>query len=423
MQRLAYPLLASFWAAIFIPLVIGSPSVDLTALYVAGYAVSQGLPEAIYAVHPDFLSPEAPAVLAQLKSEIGLKGHPTVPYIYPPLWAWLVAPVVELVSHGVFVKAAMLAHIAMLAASVGLTWNIMRPPHLKFANWLVLGFATLSLSAPAYQALLQNQPQIATLFLVVLAFERYRAGRFIMAGVVLAVATALKLSPLFLALIFVLDRNWRSTAAFALTGAALGLLSLSLAGWELHARFLSLLSKIDSLTILEKTNYAPELLLYQLSSLATGIDNTGWNMGQTVTAPEPLWLSTLMGAAMLAALAALILMRPRLVPGTAAPVLLLGISLATALFGPISWAHYFLMPLLLLPTVFHLFSPRSAWKIIIAVLALQSLPAYTIYANLSAPLYVTTLMGVLTYVGLLALLAAAVFRAVRFEPEVPLHYR
>lgn len=423
MQRLAYPLLALIWAAIFIPLFIGSPSVDLTALYVAGYAVSQDMPQAVYALHPDFLSPEVPAVLADLKAQIGLAGHPTVPYIYPPLWAWLMSPIVEHVRHETFAQSAMILHIALLAASVGLAWKVVRPPHLKFEHWLVLGFVILSFSAPARQALLQNQPQILTMFLVLLAFERYRANHFAAAGVVLAVAAAFKLSPVFLLLIFVLDRNWRATVAFLLTGAALGLLSILLAGWPLHARFLAILGKIDSLTILEKTNYAPELLIYQISSLVTAQDNSGWNMGLTVTAPEPFWLSALMAAFMLAAIAALILMRARLVPGTATPVLLLGFALATALFGPISWAHYFLLPLLLLPTLFHLFSPANAWRWIVPLVLLQSFPAYIAYFKLSSAFYVTTLMGVVCFGTLLALLVFAVFRAVRFEPDVPLHFR
>ncbi len=423
MQRLAYPIFALIFAGIFIPQYINSPSIDLTALYVAGYAVAKGMPEAIYAVHPDFLNYEAPAVLQQLKAEMGLAEHQTVPYIYPPLWAWLMAPIVGAVSHAAFIKVVLAVHVAMLTASVGLSWHIVRPNKLKFEHWVILGFAILALSAPAYQAMFQNQPQITTMFLVLLAFERYRSGAFAMAGTILAIAAAFKLSPVFLVLIFLLERNLRATVAFAATGAALGLASLAVAGVDLHLKFLKLLGRIDELTILDKTNYSPELLVFQLKGLITGDDPSSWNMAQATTWPEPYWLSVLMAALMLAVLAALILMRPRLVPGTAVPVLLLGFTLASALFGPISWAHYFILPLLLLPTMFHIVSPRSAWMIIITMLVLQSFPAYIVYYKLSTAFYVTTLMGVLCYLGLLIVLIGSVFRAVRFEPEVPLHFR
>jgi len=404
MKRFAYPVCALIFAGLFTPVFINSASPDLLALFLAGKAVSAGLPETIYPVGPDILSTEAP-------------------YVYPPLWAWLIAPFTRLVSFDTFAKTILVLHVAMLCTSVGLAWKVVRPPHMKLEHFVLVSFALLAVSAPLFRALGQNQPQILTLFLVLLAFERYRAGSFAMAGMILAVAAAFKLSPLFLVLIFVLERNARATGAFVATGLALAALSLALAGWAQHARFLELVSQIDNLIILDNTNYAPELLLYQLQALIGGTDSSGWNMAQTATAPEPFWLSTLMAALMLAALAALILMRPRLVPGTAVPVLLMGFTLATALFGPASWGHYFVLPLLLLPTLFHILPRLAAWRWIIALGILQSFPAYLVYFAMSETLYVTTLMGVLCFGGLLFALVASVFRAVRFEPEVPLHFR
>lgn len=423
MQRLAHTLPALIWAAIVIALFLGTPSPDLTALYVAGATVSQGIPEAVYATPPEVFSAEAPPVLAAVRSGLGLADLPSAPYLYPPLWAWLVAPLTKAVSHDAFVNAALVLHVAMLAAAIGLSWRIVRPHGLAFRHWMVLGFVILSLTAPAQQALLTNSPQITSLFAVLLAFERYRAGAFAMAGALLAVAAAITLAPLFLALIFVLERNGRAALAFAGMGGLLALSSLALAGAQPHFEFLALLGHIDNLTVLGATNFAPETVLFQLGSLLTGNDPSGWRMAQITTWPEPLWLSVLMGTLMLAALAALILMRPRLVPGTAVPVLVLGVSLATALFGPVSWAQLYLLPLLLMPTLFHLVSKETAWRWIIAVIAVQSLPAYMLWSELSTALCVTALAGVLTFLGLLALLALAVFRAVRFEPDIPLHFR
>jgi alpha-1,2-mannosyltransferase len=149
------------------------------------------------------------------------------------------------------------AHVTMLCASVGLAWKVVRPPHMKFEHFIFVSFALLALSAPVFQALGQNQPQILTLFLVLLAFERYRAGSFAMAGMILAVAAAFKLSPLFLVLIFILERNGRATVAFVATGLSLALMSLALAGWPMHLRFLELIGEIDNVIILSNTNYAP----------------------------------------------------------------------------------------------------------------------------------------------------------------------
>jgi len=423
MQRLAYTLPALIWAAIAIALLVGTPAADLTALYVAGAAVSQGIPEAVYATTPEVFGAGPHPSLAAVRSGLGLEDQPYAPYLHPPLWAWLVAPLTKAVSHAAFVNAALVLHVAMLASAIGLAWRIVRPHGLAFRHWMLLGFAILSLTVPAHEALRTNSTQITSLFLVLLAFERYRAGAFAMAGALLAVASAITLAPLFLALIFVLERNGRAALAFAGMGGLLALFSLALAGVERHSEFLALLGHIHNLTILDAKNFAPELVFFQLASLLTGGDSVGWTMSQVTTWPEPLWLSTLMGTLMMAALAALILMRPRLVPGTAVPVLLLGISLATALFGPVSWAQLFLLPLLLMPTLSHLVSRETAWRWIIAIIAVQSLPAYMLWSEFSTALFVTALAGVLTFFSLLVLLALAVFRAVRFEPDIPLHFR
>jgi hypothetical protein len=101
----------------------------------------------------------------------------------------------------------------------------------------------------------------------------------------------------------------------------------------------------------------------------------------------------------------------------------MGFALATALFGPASWGHYFVLPLLLLPTLFHVLPRLTAWRWIISLGLLQSFPAYLIYFEMSEALYVTTLMGVLCFGGLLLALVSSVFRAVRFEPDVPMHFR
>ena len=404
MQRLAYPVCALLFAGLFLSMFLNTASPDLSALFQAGHAVSTGQSSTIYALGSDPLKAEAL-------------------YVYPPLWAWLIAPLTQQVSFEAFSKAMFYAHVTMLCASVGLAWKVVCPPHMKSEHFIFVSFALLALSAPVFQALGQNQPQILTLFLVLLAFERYRAGSFAMAGMILAVAAAFKLSPLFLVLIFILERNGRATIAFVATGLSLALMSLALAGWPMHLRFLELIAEIDNVIILSNTNYAPELLLYQLQAFASGAEASSWSMSQTMATPEPFWLSVFMAALMLSALTALILMRPRLIAGTAVPVLLMGFALATALFGPASWGHYFVLPLLLLPTLFHILPRLTAWRWIIALGLLQSFPAYLIYFEMSEALYVTTLMGVLCFGGLLLALVSSVFRAVRFEPDVPMHFR
>lgn len=420
MQRLAYPVCALMFSGVFIAIYLNTPTPDLSALYLAGYAVAQGLPEALYTLGPEGLGGAPSSAHQGLMAEIGLQPTNQIgAFVAPPLWAWLMAPFTKLLTLTDFQNGVLVLQVGMLSVSVGLAWKVVRPPQMTLAQFVGLGFAFLALSAPAAQALAQNTPQITVLFLVLLAFERYRAGSFAMAGMILAVAAAFKLSLLFLALIFILERNGRASGAFALTGAALGAMSVALAGWPLHARFLGLLRELDAVILFDKSNYAPEVVFYQLSALLSGTAHSP----QPASLPEPFWLSTVMAALMLAALAALILMRPRLVPGTAVPVLLLGFVLATALFGPVSWAFSFTLPLLLLPTLFHIMSRQTAWRWIVGLGLLQSLPASWLYLKMGDRVFISSLVGVLCYLGLLVVLVALVFRAVRFRPDVPQPFR
>lgn len=400
-------LISALWALWLAQGFAGADSVDLSALYVAGFAVAEKVPEAIYAMHPDFLGPGTPEPLQALKAQIGAADHPTVPFVYPPLWAWAMAPLTKALPLTGFWDLMRWVHAAMIAAAPLLAWRLIRPP-LGPLPFTVLTIVALTASAPGYLAMIHNQPQITVIFLVLLSFERLRAGASATSGALLALATALKLSPLFFVLIFALRRDLRALTGFALAGGALGLASVALAGWPLHREFLAVLGRIDALTILEKVNYAPETLLYQLSQLATGTPMADWSMTQATTTPEPRWIALTIKVALIAALAATWAATRRLPAETALPVQLLALSLATALFGPLSWAHYFLLPMILAPTLFLLMPAPRAWALVGALALLQSFPAYLIFFRASQSFYVTALAGA---GGFLALLVVTLLAA------------
>ena len=53
---------------------------------------------------------------------------------------------------------------------------------------------------------------------------------------------------------------------------------------------------------------------------------------------------------------------------------LLSFSLIIALFGPLGWLHYYVLPLLLLPGLFALFPARVALPLVLTVMAPALLP-------------------------------------------------
>jgi uncharacterized membrane protein len=69
---------------------------------------------------------------------------------------------------------------------------------------LFAGFAVLFVETtiPAAAALSLGQPQLLVIFLILLGFERYIAGRDTTAGVLLGLAAAIKVTPIILAVFF-----------------------------------------------------------------------------------------------------------------------------------------------------------------------------------------------------------------------------
>ena len=401
LERVFYPALALLWMMFTLssqwpPSLSGS---DL--LYAAGRAVAEGRPEEMFAAQIETLA------------------------VYAPLWGYLLAPLSGIVSAASFAKALFLVQMGLLAGAVGLAWRLVRPPRLSFQTWCALSFLTLATSQAAIGALAQNSPQITGLFLVLLAFERYRTGRFALSGALLALATLFTLAPLLFALVFVLDRNKRAVAGFLSAVALIWGLGGLVAGAALHQTYFALLGGLDSLVILHGQNHAPEMILYHLAQQLGGAQAAALAQAgaSPLTVAEPLWLASLMALAKLAAIGALVLMRPRLTPGTAMPVLLMALSLIASLFGPVSWSESFLMALLLLPALLHIMSRRRAWAWIIALLTSQSMATYTALESAQMPGLWLALLGAGGFLALLLAVQLAVLRAVRFEPQVPAAFR
>lgn len=344
---------------------------DLGSLYMAGWFWSRGEEALIYAAPPGFFGGVAESWLPALH-ELGIADGNTFPYVYPPLWAAIVAPVTQALTPQAFVACAALIQIPMLAASVLLAGRLARPADWRWTTWTFWGLAVLSTNVATYHALWHNQPGITVIFLSLLAIERLEAGKPGLAGALLAVAAALKLTPAVLILVFVLDRQPRALAGFALAGLALALLSLAIAGLPLHLDFIRALGAISEQTLLSQANASIEAAAQILA---------GWPHSLTlpwpVAVPTPAWLGPLVTSLALLLGLAMLLRMTRLRGRERRAAATLGLWVIAILFGPLGWLHSYVMALLLLP-VLRLVLPSGL------ALALMLLPMIV----LAMPLYV-----------------------------------
>jgi len=221
----------------------GKNSADLSALYLAAFNYGAGNFEAIYADGSAVFNLAVPPGWEDQASAMGLEARPLFPFIYPPLWAALFAPLTSIGGAGPFMALAFLVNPLLLGLSAVLAHRIMQP-RMALPVWVFLGLALVASTSIGHVALYQNQPQILVSFLILLAFERDRAGALLTAGAVLALAAPFKLYPALFAIFWLASRNYRALGAFAVVGGALGGLSVLLAGWPLHSEFLGLIHVI-----------------------------------------------------------------------------------------------------------------------------------------------------------------------------------
>lgn len=354
-DRVLTALLLLGWLAYSAFACFSPASSDLAALYMAGHFWAVGQPGLVYAQAPEFFG-ATPPQWAAAQDALGLAG-PAYPYIYPPLWLPLLAPLSEALAPARFFWLAHLLQSLALAAALPLAWRVMRPtdarPALPCWQHVLGAIALMLLTVPYAYAADLNQPQILVSVLVILAFERYRAGAAVTAGIVLALASAMKLSPALFALIFLLDRNRPALLAFAMSGAALGLASLALPGPAMTADFLEALRRFGDISLVSLSNISLRSVLLCLEAL--------WRQGpaglpavNTADPGAPRWITTALQLAMLLAVLLLFLARRRPAGGSAdwrtdlGPQLIY-LSLVATLLGPVGWLHYLLVPLLLLP--------------------------------------------------------------------------
>ncbi len=345
---------------------------DLSAIWMAGHLFASGQFDLIYAAPAGFFG-SSPPDWQPLLPALGLQGRDVLPYVYPPLWAALVAPLAAVLGPQAFFQAAAVAEIAMLVGSVLVAWRLCRGFAVPLWAWILASAALIGTSVISFTALMHLQPQIVVVFLTLLAFERHGAGRTATAGAILAAAAALKLAPAALALIFLFDRDARALAGFALTGAAFALLSLALAGPALHFAFLDSMGAASAGLFVTSITYSAEVLAYgaaALLGLAPEVDGAARNFRVEV----PGALALLTRAAGLALLVWMIAATRALDPARRLPARLFLLSLLVNLFGPLGWVHYYLPQLLMLPALAGLLPAARGAALAVGAATLTSWP-------------------------------------------------
>jgi hypothetical protein len=389
-----------------------SLSADLRALWLAGQFYPQGDPALVYRMSGPLFTMEPPAAWMAATLAEG-REVPVYPFIYPPLWAALMAEMAAHLSYETFAGVMSVLNRLLLPAMFVLAWRIARPA-IGLTAFLAIAllptFFTLAFLLPVEE----NQPQILVSFLLLLAVERQRAGSPVAGGAALALAAAIKLYPAIFALLWLAAGERRATLAFAVAGGALGAASVAIAGWEMHAAFLGELRAISDSVLLSLANFSVSPLAAALfvpleQTMRVTTELTGgtsvWYVlpktGQWRLAEAALQAATLAGLLLLA-------YRSRM----REPLLWPAALIAVAWVSPLSWVYHYMTALAFLPAL----AGRMGVARTLLLIAVCLAPTSFVYAHASVALRIppeTTVL--LANAGLLAL--GVVFLRLALSPR------
>lgn len=148
-------------------------------------------------------------------------------YIQTPITAVITVPFAYLDFDGARLAFLVFSNALLVAAAAVMVYALRPSPLL-----VLIAVAIYGTYEPMYESLRLGQVDGIIVLCLALAFLGLRRGARGWAGVPLALASILKLSPVFIAGYCLTRRWWRLVLAFVATLVALGLLSLAVAGWH-----------------------------------------------------------------------------------------------------------------------------------------------------------------------------------------------
>ena len=273
------------------------------------------------------------------------------PYVQTPLWAYALRPVCLHTSFPAFNQLFMAISMLCFAGTI---WMVARhwTPRLFHPVWIALICVALYRTEPFRYALFLNQTHIIFIFLTVVALVAARRHP-VWAGVLLAVAAAVKITPGFLLIYWLLTRQRRAAISFVVSSVALAGLTLVTTGTALMMDYIHDVAGISKVLLVAFNNQS-----FAGWALSRGNSLDELLVWHNYPLPAAMrWLSLLLCLG--SSVAGGLLDRDKRAerPPCGAIFSMVGATL----FTPIAWSHYFV--LLIGPVMLMLEAARRSRKV------------------------------------------------------------
>ncbi len=367
---------------------------DLSSSYIGCQIISSHQATHLYSHDPFNFNLVADPLWAAEAAREGFRGtyHP---YVQTPLWAFALQPLCTRVSYPFFCRVFLV--LVMLCFS-GMIWVVTRYWVPKFHSplWIGLICTALFIAEPFRYSIQLVQTHIIFVLLSIIALVCARRYP-IVAGLLLAVAAEVKITPGFLVVYWALTRQWKAALSFVGWSMLLVLITVTTTGPALMIDFLHRFSQTSNVLLVSWNN----------QSFA------GWWMGRHYPSTElhQWYIHRLPPFVKAASLSICLLLTawgglidgksPERPPCGAALTLV-----AAMILAPIAWSHYYF--LLLVPVLFmgDSYLRQRSWVLLVSILAVlalnvdQDLFIRALHLNAILPIYSQFYAGLLALLGM-----------------------
>ena len=185
---------------------------DLSATYVGGQLVATGQYEHLYTYDSTAFHIQNDPVWADIAGSSHFEGF-LHPYIQVPFWAAVWAPISNAISFPVFKDLFLVLILICLVLFTIISIKVWYSPALHPISFSLI-LAILSFSEPVRYTLFLVQTHPLIMFAVVLALYAYHSKKKILAGGLLAFATAVKITPGIILLYWLWKKDYKALASF-----------------------------------------------------------------------------------------------------------------------------------------------------------------------------------------------------------------
>lgn len=323
---------------------------DLAASYLGCRLIATHNTASLYSYDPTTFSEidsDDDAWHAQAQ-QTGFTGY-LHPYVQTPLWAWSLQP---LCTHLPFAPFRFVFTVLNLLSFFGIAWLVARfwAPSLFNPLALALLLLVFSRSEPFRYAMVLSQTHVLYVLLTIasiLLAERRRPG---LAGILLGLAAAVKITPGFLIVYWLLTRRYRAALSAMLASAILLAAAVLFTGPTLFSAYLTNLHRVSNVLLVSENNQSFAAWLMgryhptdELDELITYVLPPALRIGSNLLVLVSIVVGGLLDRRP-AVSASDITSAPPPTPPLGAMFAIVGVTL----FTPIAWTHYYIV---LLPPI------------------------------------------------------------------------